>query len=118
MLLENQEVLELQAPKAPLEVWVYQDPWDHEERLVQRVLLGQKGHLAKTVLSATEEIRATLVQRGCQVLGDLQEPRGPLDSPGAREKKVPMETEDPQDPPELTESEAKWDPKDPRERRA
>lgn len=47
---ENQEVLELQAPKALLEVWVYQELWDHEEKLVQRVLLEQKGPLVQTVL--------------------------------------------------------------------
>lgn len=38
----------------------------------------QKGLRVKTVSWATEEIRVILVRRGCQVLGGLQEPRGPL----------------------------------------
>lgn len=115
---ENQEVLERQAPKALRGVWVYRALQDHEEKLVQRVLLVQKGLLVKTASSVIGETKGTLVQRGCQVLGDLPELRGPLDLPVAREKEAPMGTEDPPDPLELMESEAKWDPKDHRERRA
>lgn len=76
---ENQEVLELRAPKALLELQVYQELWDHEGNLVQRVLLEQKVPLVKTVFLATGVIRVTLVRRVCQDLGDLQELRGPLD---------------------------------------
>lgn len=50
VLQENQEVPELQAPKALLEVWVYQALWDHEEKLDQRELLAQKEPLVKMVL--------------------------------------------------------------------
>lgn len=75
---ENREVPERQALKAPPELWVFQELWDHEEKLVQRASLVQKGLRVKTVSWATEEIRVILVQRGCQVPGGLQEPRDPL----------------------------------------
>lgn len=115
---ENQEALERQAPKALLGVWVCQAVRGHEEKLVQRALLEQKGLLEKMVLTVTGVIRGMLVQRGCQVLGDLQEPRVQLDLLAAQEKEALMVIEDRQDPLELMESEAKWDLKDLRERRA
>lgn len=99
-------------------MWVYRALQDHEEKPVQRALLVQRDRPGKTDSTATEEIRVTLVQRGCQVLEDLQEPRGRLDLPGAREKEAPMVTEDPRDPLEPMESGAKWGRKDLRERRA
>lgn len=118
MLQENQEVQERRAPKALQGVWVCRVLRDHEEKLGQRVLWVQKALLVKTALSVIGAIRGTLVQKGCQVLEDLQELRGLLDLPVAPEKEAPMATGDPQDPLELMESEAKWDLKGHKERRA